>query len=147
MLRIAIIILTMITSCLAFAQLSPKKIKNSNFRTNKKEILSIAYTSNNKEYNLNISKTTAGQFYLQQKEDSKITKSLKLDSDKAMSIDEQFADKFILIKYMMNTKVKNKCNDFYKLFMHGEDYQVCSDDKERMSVVLQLKKLFKKKLI
>ena len=148
MLRVSILLYLFIFSCLVVAQdtKSPAKTKNSDLRS-VREILSIKYPENKTFEKLYVSTTSGGQFHLQHQVNDKIVKSIKIDSANAQSIDDQFVDKFITMKYMMEKKYKDKCSDYLFLIMRGEELKVCVKDSQRVSIVGELIKLLKSNLI
>ena len=105
MLRIALTLNFLLLSTLSFAQLTPKKIENNDLR-GKKEIFSIRFFEKETVNYLNISKTQMGEFHLEQSVGKLLKKRVKIDSDNAQKIDDQFVDKFITMKYMMEKKYK-----------------------------------------
>lgn len=133
-------------STLSFAQLEPKKIENNDLRGNK-EIFSINFKLKNKVHHYYVSITGTGDYLIGQLENEKLLKRVKVDSTAAKSFDDNFVDKFINMKYMMDQVLKDKCSDQYTLHMRGEDLKVCPDDSARVVIVNELIELFKGKLI
>jgi len=146
MLRVALSLYLLLLSGLSLAQYTPKKIENNDLR-GKKEILSIQFLENKTHFQFLIVQSEMGQFHLEQTEDKKLQKSVKMDTESAQKIDDQFVDKFITMKYMMEKKFEKKCIETYTLFMRGEDLKVCKADTSRMSMVGEIIKLFKANLI
>ena len=146
MLRITLALNFILLSSLSIAQYTPKKIQNNDLR-GKKEIFSIKFIENKMNQHFFISKSQMGQFHIEQSQDKKIKKRIKIDSENAQKIDDDFVDKFITMKYMMSKKYEKKCEQTYTLNMRGEDLKVCKTDISRMSIVSELIKLFKSKLI
>lgn len=147
MLRTTLTLIFVLSSQVVWSQLTPKKIKNNDLRSSK-EVISISYSGKKKQENYSLNKTPQGEFHINHNVDKKLVKSQKVASQSATQFDETFADKFITMKYMMKSAPKKSaCKNSYKLFMHGEDYEVCESDQPRVSMIQELINLFKKKLI
>lgn len=96
------------------------------------------------EYKMNTS--GKGQFNLELLNKAKVVQKSKVNSKQAQTLDEQFVDKFISFKYLMNPTPDKGCKDQFYLNLRGEELVICENEKDKIkqlnAFLEQLKVLF-----
>ncbi|MBD65517.1 MAG: hypothetical protein CME62_09940 [Halobacteriovoraceae bacterium] len=146
MLRILSIIFLSFVSLSAFAQVTPKATDTKDLRT-ENEMFSILFMDDKEKNTIVFSSDSLGSYHLNHSVNSKLVKRKKVPTQTAQKIDENFVDKFITMKYMMDTKVIDDCKSKTTLSMRGEKFSICPKDTERTNVVSELLKSLKQVLI
>lgn len=112
------------------SQTTVKGANNNDLRT-AKEVFSITW--NDFEYKLESSQL--GHFNLNYYKKQKLVSTWKVDSMDAQGIDDDFADKFITLKYEMAHHAEKECSSLYQLRMRGEGQTVCELEKDKIKIL------------
>lgn len=118
---------------LCFQVNAEEKASNSDLR-NKKEVFSITEFTKDKQRVYKLVTSGLGEFNIILAS-NKVVQSLKIDSEDAQNIDEQFADKYISLQFMMEQNKEKKCANLYKLVLRGEKQNICLHEKEKINLV------------
>lgn len=122
--------LLIVFSFCAFAQ---DKTENTDLRA-KKEIFSIKELGKNFEH-YTLESSISGQFNISILKKEKLIDTKKIDTKFARSMDDEFVDKFISMKYIMKKQRKKDCKDTFLLSLRGEIQKICSSEKEKIDVL------------
>ena len=142
--KIILIFVFLLSSTSVFAQ---SKTANNDLRGGV-ELFSIAYTEKDKKgFRLVLIRSVSGSHsFISLKKTFKLG-SQKIDSNTAKLMDENFADDFINLKYMMSVPLKVKCPSIITLVMRSEKLAVCKSDKIRVNHISKIINKLKLKLI
>lgn len=117
-----------------------KRSSNDDLRS-RQVIFSVA---GNKE-RLSLESSGSGEFSLSKYKGEDLIKVWKVDRSVAQTMDENFADKFIRLKYEMKAFEKKTCSSIFDLVMRGEAQKICKGEKEKKDIIEKLIDEIKKK--
>ena len=124
------ILFLLVYSASIFSQEKIEGAKNHDLRS-PREVFSIVSQKNH----FKLETTSTGQYNLGYYAHDKLVNSWKVSSEQAHLFDDDFADKFIAIKYEMNPSTQESCKWHYQLSMRGETQKICDDEKEKILII------------
>jgi hypothetical protein len=131
--------------CLA-NKYTPKKVNNSDLRSNT-VILSIEESLKDKNSDiLTLHKSSSNHYFISKK--NKALDSIhKISYKSAQALDSQFVAIFLDLKYMTKSFSGKNCSIFYSLSMRGETTNICESEKLKIKrlekIVFMMNKYFK----
>lgn len=122
------------------AQNTEKRSSNHDLRSRQ-----VIFSVKGKSERLSLESSGSGEFSLSKYEGDDLIKVWKVDRAVALTMDADFADKFIRLKYEMKAHSGKSCRSIFALSMRGEEQEVCDGEKEKKDIIEQLIGEIKKK--
>ncbi|MAZ47018.1 MAG: hypothetical protein CME65_00555 [Halobacteriovoraceae bacterium] len=105
----------------------------------------VIFSVSDKREKLSLESSGSGEFSLSKYKGEDLVKVWKVDRSVAQTMDDNFADKFIRLKYEMKAFEKKACSSIFDLEMRGEVQKICKGEKEKKDIIEKLIGEIKKK--
>ncbi|MBT4792471.1 MAG: hypothetical protein HON90_12945 [Halobacteriovoraceae bacterium] len=138
-----IIILLVCVLYVTFGFSQEVNTQNNDLRV-KREIFTVKDLLHDKKIIYKLETSMSGQFTVVIEENKKIVKVKKVGTQQAQKMDDIFVDRYISLKYMMDSSNRKKCKSYYQLSLRGELLSVCEAEKEKIKIVKEFIAKFEK---